>query len=574
MERNQKLELTWVGKEKRARLEPRVLVEKPELSHHAATRRRDGKDIFDNMLIHGDNLLALKALEQQYAGRIRCVLMDPPFNTGAAFEYYDDGVEHSIWLGLMRERFEVIKRLLTSDGVLFVILDDSESSYCKVLLDEIFGRDSYVNEIINITNKAFGFKSTSTGIFKQANHILFYANDKSRLHLNSDALFIEKGYDPQYKFVFDNIDKSEEHWTWRRIADVIAEQEGCSTVRDAKKKLGDDEFELRVSTYAIDNASRVFRTASVSGGAFLKRKETIARSKRTKDKIVRHPNDDMDYMFIGGERVLFYKERLRNIDGMMLPGDLITDVWTDIPVEGLASEGGVDFPKGKKPEKLIERCLAIATNPGDLVLDSFLGSGTTAAVAHKMGRRWIGVELGDHCYTHCKVRLDKVIDGEDAGGITKTVGWKGGGGYRFYELAPTLITKDQWGQEVINRDYNPAMLAEAVCKLEGYIYAPSQEEYFIHGHATEKAFIYVTTNYMRKKNLAAISERLGAGCQLLICCKAFDKASAEDFDNLTVKKIPDAVLKKCEWGHDDYSLNVKNLPMAEEEQHVVQDDLF
>ena len=227
-----------------------------------------------------------------------------------------------------------------------------------------------------------------------------------------------------------------------------------------------------------------------------------------------------------------------------------------------------------KPEKLLERILAIATNPGDLVLDSFLGSGTTAAVAHKMGRRWIGVELGDHCYTHCKVRLDKVIDGDDAGGITKTVGWKGGGGYRFYELAPTLITKDQWGQEVINRDYNPAMLAEAVCKLEGYIYAPSQEEYFIHGHATEKAFIYVTTNYMRKKNLAAISERLGAGCQLLICCKAFDKASAESFDNLTVKKIPDAVLKKCEWGHDDYSLNVKNLPMAEEEQHVVQDDLF
>jgi len=184
------------------------------------------------------------------------------------------------------------------------------------------------------------------------------------------------------------------------------------------------------------------------------------------------------------------------------------------------------------------------------------------------------VELGDHCYTHCKVRLDKVIDGEDPGGITKAVGWKGGGGYRFYELAPTFITKDQWGQEVINRDYNPAMLAEAVCKLEGYVYLPSQDEYFIHGHATEKAFIYVTTNFMRKKNLAAISERLGEGRHLLICCKAFDKAATGEFDNLTVRKIPDAVLNKCEWGHDDYSLNVANLPMAKEEAKIEQMELL
>ena len=298
-EKRQKLELTWIGKEKRPRLEPRVLVEDAAKSHHAATRRRDGKDIFDNMLIHGDNLLALKALEQEFAGKVKCVCIDPPFNTGAAFDYYDDGVEHSIWLGLMRERFEIIKRLLTPDGVLFVILDDSEASYCKVLLDEIFGRESYVNEIINVTNKAFGFKSTSSGIFKQANHILFYTNDKEKFSLNTDALFIEKGYDPQYKFVFENTDKKEECWTWRRIADVIAEQEGFTSSREAKKNLGESEFDLKVSTYAIENASRVFRTASVSGGAFLKRKDTIAKSKHIKGKIVRHPNDDMDYMFIG-----------------------------------------------------------------------------------------------------------------------------------------------------------------------------------------------------------------------------------------------------------------------------------
>lgn len=223
-----------------------------------------------------------------------------------------------------------------------------------------------------------------------------------------------------------------------------------------------------------------------------------------------------------------------------------------------------------KPEKLIQRILEIASNPGDLVLDSFLGSGTTAAVAHKMGRRWIGVELGDHCYTHCKVRLDKVIDGTDAGGITKAVGWTGGGGYRFFELAPTLITKDQWGQMVINPDYDAAKLAEAVCKLEGFTYAPSASEYFIHGHSTERDYIYVTTNYLKAEHLRALSELVGNERTLLICCKGF--SSGEKWPNLTVKKIPKAVLDKCEYGHDDYSLNVKNLPMAAPE--LQQGELF
>lgn len=216
-----------------------------------------------------------------------------------------------------------------------------------------------------------------------------------------------------------------------------------------------------------------------------------------------------------------------------------------------------------KPEKLISIILQIATNPGDLVLDSFLGSGTTAAVAHKMGRRWIGVELGDHCYTHCKVRLDKVIDGTDAGGITKAVDWKGGGGYRFYELAPTLIKKDDWGQPVINSEFNPEMLAEAVCKLEGFTYAPSESEYFIHGKSTERDYIYVTTTYLKAEHLRALGELVGPERTLLVCCKGFE--TGVKVPNLTVKKIPQAVLDKCEYGHDDYSLNVKNLPMAAKE---------
>lgn len=536
----QKLELTWIGKEKRARLEPRVLVEKPELSHHAATRRRDGKDIFDNMLIHGDNLLALKALEQQFAGQVKCIYIDPPYNTGVAFEYYDDGLEHSVWLGLMRERLELLHGLLSCDGTIWITLDDNEAHYCKVMCDEIFGRENFVADVIWNSRKSV---SNDAILSLNTNHNLVFAKDIEQIRALAKKSVLFKG--PVDESKFSNPD-NDPRGPW--VADPM------------------DAPNVRANlTYPIVNPQTGEQHLPPRGRHWRISQEKFASA-------------------LADNRIVFGKmgnskpQLKRFLSESAGKGAVMTTLWADVDTTTNATKHSQQLFENcfsnPKPENLIERVLTLATQSGDLVLDSFLGSGTTAAVAHKMGRRWIGVELGDHCYSHCKVRLDKVIDGEDEGGITKAVDWKGGGGYRFYELAPTLITKDQWGQEVINRDYNPAMLAEAVCKLEGYIYAPSQEEYFIHGRATEKAFIYVTTNYMRKKNLAAISERLGAGCQLLICCKAFDKASAEDFDNLTVKKIPDAVLKKCEWGHDDYSLNVKNLPMAEEEQLVVQDDLF
>lgn len=555
MAKNTKLELTWIGKDKRPRLEPRVLVEDTTKSYHASVRH-GADDIFDNMLIHGDNLLALKALEQKFAGQVKCIYIDPPFNTGAAFEHYDDNLEHSIWLGLMRERFALLRDLLADNGVIFVNLDDSEIAYAKVLLDEIFGRGNYFNDVIVATNSSFGFKSTSSGLFKQANHLLLYAKDKGKVKFNEEALYVEKGYDPQYKWMFDD----ESRKSWKNIREVLASQMGYASAREAVKKVG-KEFEQRVAEFAIEHADLVFRTASVTGGALQKRKETIEYSKAHKSEVVRHPNDDMDYMFIGGERVLPYRERLRVIDGQLLPAEVLTDIWDDISTEGLAKEGGVSFPKGKKPEKLVRRCIELASNPGDLVLDSFLGSGTTAAVAHKMGRRWIGIELGDHCYTHCLPRLKSVVDGTDQSGISKFVNWQGGGGYRFYELAPTLIKEDAFGQKVINKEYRPEMLAEAVCKLEGFVYAPSTTEYFIHGHSTERDFIYVTTNTLKPEHLVALNDRVGDDRTLLVCCKAFTKGNAK-LPRLTVKKIPKAVLDKCEYGHDDYSLNVKNLPMA------------
>jgi adenine-specific DNA-methyltransferase len=212
-----------------------------------------------------------------------------------------------------------------------------------------------------------------------------------------------------------------------------------------------------------------------------------------------------------------------------------------------------------KPERLIKRILDISTNPGDLVLDSFAGSGTTGAVAHKMGRRWIMVELGGHCHTHIIPRLKKVIDGDDPGGITEVVGWKGGGGFRYYRLAPSLLERDRWGNWVISRTYNAAMLSEAVCKLMNFTYAPSELHYWMQGYSSERDFIYVTTQSLTHAQLRAIAEEVGERRSLLICCKAFN-AKPDSFANLTVRKIPLAVLRKCEWGKDDYSLTVASLP--------------
>lgn len=214
-----------------------------------------------------------------------------------------------------------------------------------------------------------------------------------------------------------------------------------------------------------------------------------------------------------------------------------------------------------KPEELVKGIVHISTNPGDLVLDSFAGSGTTGAVAHKMGRRWIMVELGEHCHTHIIPRLKKVIDGTDPGGVTEATGWKGGGGFRYFRLAPSLLEKDPWGNWVINKAYNPALLAEALCKLHGFTYEPSREHYWVQGRSSETDFIYVTTQTLTQAQLRALSDDVGDHRSLLVCCAAF-KGDAEAFANLTLKKIPHSVLAKCEWGKDDYSLNIKNLPSA------------
>ena len=266
-----------------------------------------------------------------------------------------------------------------------------------------------------------------------------------------------------------------------------------------------------------------------------------------------------------GKVTVSYKQYLRDEEGeerQTKPTSIIDGFYTQHgtyeSVDVFGQENKFQFPK---PEGLLQYLLEMSTKRGDWVLDSFAGSGTTGAVAHKMGRRWIMVELGEHCHTHIIPRLKKVIDGEDKGGITEAVGWKGGGGFRYYHLAPSLLEKDKWGNWVINKAYNPAMLAQAVCKLEGFIYATSDAVYWQHGHSTERDFIYVTTQNLSHDQLQALSDEVGEGRSLLVMCSAF-RGKPDKYSNLTIKKIPKTVLTRCEWGHDDYSLKIENLPKA------------
>ena len=234
--------------------------------------------------------------------------------------------------------------------------------------------------------------------------------------------------------------------------------------------------------------------------------------------------------------------------------------------EIIALFGAANVFDTPKPERLIERIIHIATNPGDLVLDSFLGSGTTAAVAHKMGRRYIGIEMGGHAYTHCKVRLDKVIAGEDPGGITKSAKWERGGGYRFYELAPTLINRDAFGEYVINEDYDADMLAAGVALHEGFTYHPDSNLFWKQSVGNENSYLFVTTRHLNSQYLDAIKSGMEEDEYLIIACCSYDKGIDRAYDHITIKKIPQMLLERCEFGKTDYNLNIVHPPVYEDEE--------
>lgn len=516
MTKRQKLELTWIGKDEQPVLEPRILIEDPAKSY--------GDPHSENMLIHGDNLLALKALEQKFAGKIKCIFIDPPYNTGSAFEHYDDGIEHSLWLSMMRNRLVLLQELLSSDGSIWVVVDDHEGHYLKVLMDEIFGRPAFVATVVWQSRYS---RSNDASLSLSHNFIMVYAKDPQKWKSLRNRLPRTEEQAGQYK----NPD-NDPRGPWRAIPW--------------------DAPNLRPNlSYPITTPTGKVRMPP-TGRCW----------SRTEEQWLQIVADGLAYFGRSGDGAPSFKQFLKEASA------IVPNTWWAHEDAGHTDEAKKEIMEmfgdssvfaTPKPERLASRIIHIASNSGDWVLDSFLGSGTTASVAHKMGRKWIGIELGDHCDTHCLPRLKKVCDGTDQGGISKAVEWKGGGGFKYYDLAPSLLKKDKHGNYVISEEYNADMLAAAMAKQEGFTYAPSQECYWKQGFSTEQDFIFTTTNHVTQAMIDQIAEELAEGEHLLICCKKFSAGCDKRHPSIQVKKIPTMLMGRCEFGKEDYSLNIVNL---------------
>lgn len=537
----QRLELTWIGKGEDPAIEPRILLHDPSKDY--------GDPNSENMLIHGDNLLALKALEQDYAGRVKCIYIDPPYNTGAAFEYYDDNLEHSIWLGLMYPRLAVLRTLLKEDGCIWISIDDTEQAYLKIICDEIFGRENFVQTISNQSTP----NGRDYGSFAQTHDFIhIYAKNIKRLKMNKMANEDTKKYNKEdevgayylHPLFNSNSNFHKENRPNLYYPFYISTKQNLEGYYDLSLSPTADSIEIYPPLSQTDGTQFVWRWGKEKSAHFLN-KEIVGQLMRNGD--------------------------FRVAQKMRIKDKIPRTIWveTEFSTRRGTEESQALFGKKKfpypKPEPLIERVLTLGSNPGDLVLDSFLGSGTTSAVAHKMGRRYIGIELGDHCYTHCLPRLQKVVDGEQ-GGISKAENWQGGGGFKFFELAPTLIEKDKHGNPVFSDKYNSEMLVAGVAKINGFHYAPDSEMFWKQGFSQDSSYIYVTTQYLTAAMLDGIAAELSPMENLLICAPAFDIGLGKRYDNINVRKIPQSVLSKCEFGADNYNLNIVDVPELDEEE--------
>ena len=562
----QKLELTWIGKGEEPKLEPRILIENPEYSY--------GDPTTENMLIHGDNLLALKALEQDYAGKVKCIYIDPPYNTGNAFEHYDDGVEHSLWLKLMSQRLRILKNLLREDGVIFAQIDDSEGAYLKVLMDEIFGRNSY--ETTLYIQVRYGNKTLN--------------EDNNYQKLIEQVLVYKK---PLYKPNKKTIDYSIDKFCWQ----IFELSSGRKEVIGGREVIifSESEYEIKQIPASMQGLKETWATGSLvkQGGSAAeffdlhlgKRKQQDGLNTLYKVIGMGTQGDGLGYRYITGPKKATASKG-KFYTGIPLDKQEAIVKKTakkEVPIVNFYDysgsfgncrlEGGVSFNGGKKPEELIAMLLEMGSGVDDIILDSFLGSGTTAAVAHKLNRKFIGVELGDQAKTHCYPRLKAVVDGEQ-GGISKAVNWQGGGGFKFYTLAPSLLKKDKFDNFIISSDYNPDMLAAAMAKQEGFKYQPDEAQFWKQGQSSENDYIFTTTQFLTVEALEALHDDMQPGESLLICCKAFQQECRNKFTNITIKKIPKVIIDRFKLNdpeevkkfRDDYSFSIINMPHAEEKE--------
>ncbi len=424
------------------------MLEDPEKSYHAPYPVTE-HDLFDNRLIFGDNLLALKALEQEFTGKIKCIYLDPPYNTrSAAIEKYEDNREHSQWLSLMRDRLELLWQFLCPEGLLAVQIDDNEFARLFLLMAEICGEPNLKVIVVKMAEPT-GVKmaqALKTGGIPKLKEYVILAGKSGIRGLNVERT-PKDGWDNEYRIVLGGADREvllelkaileDEQRTAAEVqrADLICAKLTFETADEVcRRETGNKVSEA----WLQENAWRIVRTVATTDSA-----KRLADTKRSivspaASAFVIETPQKKAYVIKTDYNPSRAQPRIR----LLFADDYLSvhpgDFWQDIKTTGLGDEGGVDFTNGKKPEALIKRIIGMSTQPGDWVLDSFAGSGTTGAVAHKMGRRWIMVEVGEHCHTHIIPRLKKVIDGADQGGVTEAVGWQGGGGFRYFHLAPSL----------------------------------------------------------------------------------------------------------------------------------------
>ena len=573
----QKLELTWIGKGDEPKLEPRILIENPEYSY--------GDPNTENMLIHGDNLLALKALEQDYAGKVKCIYIDPPYNTGHAFEHYDDFQQHSIWLNLMYQRIRILYKLLDGErgSSFWIHLDDSEIHYCKIICDEIFGRENFISHITYERSGVGGIGQGGTFI-KTGEGILVYKKGNMTFNEVNNYLPIELSTMKRYnKYIKD--------YGERILVDEFESKSNGEIVRVYKhnnyliESVSFKNYEKNKNEIDTEYASHyesLFRS-------FLIQKENSFQqdiiSRMDKNSLYsveyipsrgKNKGELTNLYYTNKELIGWLKDTSILEKNKIVKSSKLTNIWVhkDIPKADLPNEGGVSFPRGKKPEQLLKRILDLSTKEDDLVLDSFAGSGSTAATSLKMKRKFITIELENQAVTHCVPRFKNIIQNKDLAGISKAVNWQGGGGFKFYTLAPSLLKKDKFGQWIMSDEYNADMLAAAMAKQEGFTYNPSETQFWKQGNSSEQDFIFTTTQFLTVQQLEAIAEDMQAGESLLICCKAFQTECKNKFPNITIKKIPQLLLDRCEYGKDDYSLNIINLPQEDnQEDYDVEEEI-
>jgi adenine-specific DNA-methyltransferase len=388
--------LDWVNKNQ-------ARASSTQVPYHLLQKEAEYGAPSENMVIQGDNLLALRALMPLYAGRVKCIFIDPPYNTQSAFEHYDDKLEHSQWLSMMYPRLVLLRDLLSENGSIWITIDDNESHYLKVLMDEVFGRKNFIANIV--WQKKYAVKSDSEFLSESHDHILIYAKSKIKINLNrlprtdsQDARYKNQDNDPRGPWTSGPLQRNE--------------------ARD----------------YAI------YPIFSPTGKEHWPPKGTSWRY--TKDKLSELISENRIWFGATGNNVPRLKRFLNEVSDT-----IPATTWWDYAESGHNDEARREAKllqdddnlfSTPKPERILKKIITMGSNPGDLVLDSFLGSGTTAAVAHKMGRRYIGIEMGEHAKTHCIPRLQKVIEGEQ-GGISQSVEWQGGGGFGFYTLHPEPV---------------------------------------------------------------------------------------------------------------------------------------